>query len=195
MSRKIIILCGSPRKAGNTNRVAAWVEESAAEAGAEVEIIHTARLKYKSSGCIACMECQASDRYECAVEDEAMPLLARLPEADAVVMATPVYWFAPTAQLKVFTDRMFSLIKMNSETGEYVHPMEGKTLALIATGGGDMESGLNCVELTFRTAAAFMNMKFEALLVPQSPTDPADIEKDDSLREHARAFGRRLASG
>ena len=108
--------------------------------------------------------------------------------------ATPVYWFAPSAQLKVFTDRMFSLIKVNPETGDYMHPLEGKTLALVATGGGDLESGLNCVDQTFSTAARFMNMKYENLLIPQTPMDPKDIETDVNLKERVGAFGRSLMS-
>ena len=49
MPRKIVVLCGSPRKKGNTNRVVSWFAEGAGEAGASVEIVDTARLKYRRS--------------------------------------------------------------------------------------------------------------------------------------------------
>jgi multimeric flavodoxin WrbA len=192
MSKKIMILCGSPRKKGNTNRLVAWLAASLDSADAEVEVVDAARLKYKSYGCIACMKCQKSDKYECTVDDEAMPILARMPLFDAIVMATPVYWFAPSAQLKVFADRMFSLIKLDPDSGDTVHPMEGKTLALVATGGGDLESGLNCVDLTFRTAAKFMNMKYERLLVPSTPAVPKEIESNRDLKDRVIALGQQL---
>jgi multimeric flavodoxin WrbA len=190
-----MVLCGSPRKKGNTNRLVTWFTESATEAGASVETIDTTRLDYKNLGCIACMGCRSRDEYECVVDDGARPLLKRIPETDVLVMATPVYWFAPTAQLKVFTDRMFSLVKSNPETGEMSHSLGGKTLALIATAGGDLNDGLNCVDLTFSTAARFLNMKYDSLLVPFAPLAPADIEKDDDLRKRVKDFGRQMAEG
>ena len=45
MSKKIMILSGSPRKNGNTNTVVGWFIEGAREAGAEVELIDAASLK------------------------------------------------------------------------------------------------------------------------------------------------------
>ncbi|MHC4945129.1 MAG: flavodoxin family protein [Planctomycetota bacterium] len=192
MSKKIMILCGSPRRKGNTNRLVRWLTESLEPADATVEVVDAARMKYKTYGCIACMKCQKSDKYECTVEDDAMPILARMPLFDSIVMATPVYWFAPTAQLKVFADRMFSLIKLDPVSGETVHPMGGKTLALIATGGGDLDSGLNCVDLTFSTAAKFMNMHYERLLVPSTPAVPEEIEKNKDLKDRVIALGQQL---
>ena len=193
MSRKIVVLCGSPRKKGNTNRVVSWFAKIAGEAGASVEIVDTARLKYKALGCTSCFKCQMSEKYECTLDDEATPILLRLPLADVIVFATPVYWFAPTAQLKVFSDRMLSLIKLDPGTGDYVHPMKGKSMALIATGGGDLNSGLNCVDLTFRTAAGFMSMDYDALLIPSTGMDAREIENDEALKEQVREFTRKLA--
>lgn len=187
-----MILCGSPRKKGNTNRIVAWLTECLTQSGASPEVVDTTRLDYKTLGCIACMGCQKSDDFVCTLDDEAVPILAQIPEQDLIVVATPVYWFAPTAQIKVFADRMFSLIKLNPETGETVHHMGGKTLALIATGGGDIESGLNCVDMTFSTAAQFMDMRYKRLLVPSSPSEPAAIEEDFDLKDRVITFGHQL---
>jgi len=195
MSQKVLILCGSPRKKGNTNRLAAWFADGAAGSNATVETVDAARLRYKTNGCIACMKCKQSELYECTVEDDAQPVLARMPEFDIIVMATPVYWFSPTAQLKLLMDRMFSLIKTDPATGAYTSPMTGKTLVLLSTAGGDFESGLNAVELTFRTAAKFVEMSYESLLVPNSPADPEDMEQNAALKEQAMALGRRLTAG
>jgi len=189
-----MVLCGSPRKKGNTNRLTKWFINSAAEAGATVETIDTTRLKYKHPGCIACMGCQKSDKYECVIKDEAQPILARIPEMDVLVITTPVYWFASTAQLKVFVDRTFSLLKMDPETMDYIHPLAGKMLALIATGGGDYEGGLNCVDLTFKSGASFLDMDYQSILVPNAPIIPAEIERDLELKERIEAFGKTMAS-
>jgi len=191
MSKNIMIVCGSPRKEGNTNRVVAWVAEAAREAGAEVEIIDAPRLSYGSDGCTGCLSCQRSEGFRCAIDDEASPILARMPEADVIVLASPIYWHGPTAQLKRFTDRMFSLIKFEGETIRT--PLEDTTVAVIGTGGGGMKDGLDLFEQAWKTAAGNLQFHFESLLVPFAPQDPEEIEGNMELREQAAALGRKLA--
>jgi multimeric flavodoxin WrbA len=86
MAKKIMVLIGSPRKNGNTSTIADWFAEGAKAAGAGVEVINITQLKSKFGGCIACMGCQKSDKYECQVQDEVQPVLARMPKADAIGM-------------------------------------------------------------------------------------------------------------
>ena len=191
MARKIMIVCGSPREQGNTNRVVAWVAAAAREAGAEVEIVDAPRLSYGSDGCTGCMGCQRSEEFRCAIDDEASPILARMPEADVIVLASPIYWHGPTAQLKRFTDRMFSLVKFPE--GRPVTPLKDTTLAVIGTGGGGMKDGLDLFEQAWKTAAGNFQFPFESLLVPFAPDDPEKLEQNAELREQAAAFGRKLA--
>jgi len=194
MARRITFLCGSPRKEGNTNRVVAWVAEAARAAAAEVEIIDLPRLDYKTNGCTACMACKRSEEFRCVVDDEASPILARLPESDALVFATPVYWFGPSAQLKVFTDRMASLVKFD-EGGFRTPFKKDTTMVVISTGGGDLDDGLKLVEQTFRQAAQALGFRFESLLVPHAPMDPGELEGREDIRQKAAALGRLLAGG
>ncbi len=194
MGKKITILCGSPRKNGNTNRMVKYVKEGAAENGAEIEIIDIARLNYKVNGCIACMGCQSSEKFECVIKDDASPILKRLPESDVIALATPVYWFGPTAQLKLFLDRTFSLIKIDPETQEPIHNLNCKTFAVIVTGGGDLNGGINLVDQTYKTAVDYLGgMEYKSLLVPFAPMNPEDIEKNTELCNKAREFGKALA--
>ena len=193
MARKILILCGSPRKKGNTNTLVGWVADAARDAGADVEIVDTAWLKYKVNGCIACMGCQKTDKFECVHDDEAAPVLKRIPEADTVVFATPTYFMGPSAQLKLLLDRVFCLVKMNPQDGSMVKAREDQDYAAIATAGGDMNAGLGLVDQTFRGAAAFLAQSYESLLMPQCPHDPAELAADADLRQRATAFGRKLA--
>ena len=193
MSKKILILCGSPRKNGNTNTIVKWVEEGAAGAGAEVECIDTVRLNYKSHGCTACMSCQQSDKFECVIDDDATPILKRMTEYDIIAFATPVYFFGPTAQLKVFTDRMHSLFKFNPETGEFTHNFTGKTLALIATSGGEYDNNLQLLEQVDEGFAKFVGMNYMSLLEPLAPHDTQELLMNKELKEKSIKFGKSLA--
>ncbi len=191
MGKKIVIVCGSPRAEGNTNRVAGWAADAARDAGADVEIINAVRLDYATNGCTACMGCQKIDEYRCVIDDELSPILARLPEADVVVFATPVYWFGPTAQIKLFIDRMFSLVKVHVEP--FSTAFGSTTIALIGTAGGGMEDGLGLLENLFKHAASALHLPFESFLVPTAPHNPEEIEDNVELKENAAAFGRKLA--
>lgn len=192
MAKKIMVLSGSPRKNGNTNTVVGWFAEGAKEAGADVEVIDVTRLKSTHHGCIACMGCQKSDKYECMVKDEVQPVLARFPSADVVVFATPTYFFGPSAQLKSALDRMYSLIKINPKGG-FDHNLGRLTFAVIATAGGGIEPGLKLIEDTFRVVAGFTGAAFESFLVPNASMYNEAMKQDGALKEKAKAFGKQLA--
>jgi len=193
MAKKIMILTGSPRKNGNTNTVATWFAEGAKAAGAEVEIISVPQLKSKFGGCIACMGCQKSDKFECQVEDDVKPVLARMPKADALVFATPTYFFGPSAQIKSIMDRMYSLIKFDSAKGGYVQSIGHVKLGVIATAGGDVQPGLKLIDDTFRTVAGFSGVPYDSLLVAFAPRELGEMKKQNDVREKALAFGRKFA--
>jgi multimeric flavodoxin WrbA len=194
MAKKIMVLIGSPRKNGNTGTVAGWFAEGAKSAGAEVEMIAISQLKSKFGGCIACMGCQKSDKYECQVKDDVQPVLARMPKADAVVFATPTYFFGPSAQTKSVMDRMFSLIKLNPATGGYEKSLSHVKLGVIATAGGGIEPGLKLIDDTFRAVAGFSGVPYDSLLVPFSPRDAGEMQKKNDVKEKAIAFGRKFAA-
>ncbi len=194
MSRKkIVILCGSPRRAGNTRTLAEWAAEGARKAGADVELIDLTGLRYAAHGCTSCYGCQKIPEYRCVLKDEASELLARLPAADALVIATPVYFFGPSAQMKVFLDRCFSLARFDEE-GNATSALKGKAIALIASAGGEMDEGLRIVEETYRMFAEFVGGPYSSFLAPRAPMEEGALARDAILKEKATAFGETLAS-
>lgn len=74
-----------------------WFAEGARSKGAQVEIVRTAFLKVKVNGCTSCRACQRLDKYECVINDEAKPVLAKMARVDVIVMATPLYFFGASA--------------------------------------------------------------------------------------------------
>jgi multimeric flavodoxin WrbA len=192
--KKIMILCGSPRPKGNTHTLADWAADGAKSAGAEVERIDVTRLRYASHGCTSCYGCQKIKAYRCVLKDEASELLARIPEVNAVVIATPIYFFGPSAQTKVLLDRAYSLFKFDMKTGEIRTALKGISIGVIASAGGDAGQGLKAVEDTYRALSSFVGGAFFSLLVPEAPHEAGELSRDNALREKATAFGRALAS-
>jgi len=193
MGKKIMFVCGSPRKKGNTNTIVKWIAKGAKEAGAELEIIDAASLNYKTNGCTACMGCKKSDKYECVINDDAKPLLAKIPEKDVLIFATPVYFFGPSAQLKLFLDRMYSLFKIDAKTGEFIHPLKGLKMVLVATSGGPRESCLEPLERSFSEIARLSGLEFESFMEPFAPFESKELQKNEELKQKAIGFGKKLA--
>lgn len=191
MNRKIMIITGSPRKDGNTNTVAKWVAFGAREHDAEVEFVDAARLNYKTNGCTACMGCQESDDYRCIIKDEASEIIARVPDQDIVVFASPVFFFNFNAQTKLIMDRMYSLIKFRN--GQIIHRLNNTEFALIGTAGGDIGSGLDILEATMKKITGFFGKIPKCLLVPNTPHELGEIAMNIELKEKAVAFGAELA--
>jgi len=114
MPKKILVISGSPKKDGNTAALMEWFCEGCRVGNAQIEIAHAAYLKCKVPGCTSCRECQQIEEYRCIIDDEVSLLLQKMPHADIIVMATPLYFFSASAQLKIVIDRMFSLYKWDN---------------------------------------------------------------------------------
>ncbi|MBU1735223.1 MAG: flavodoxin family protein [Verrucomicrobia bacterium] len=190
MNKEILILSGSPKKDGNTATLVDWFAEGARSKGARVEIVRTAFLKYKSSGCTSCRACQKLAGYECVINDEARPVLAKMAKVDVIVMATPLYFFGASAQLKRVFDRMFSLYKWDNKAGTMQTPLKGKTLVLMASAFEDV--GLDALSKPFALTAKYTGMKFASLLVPNAGVS-GDIKNKPGMRRKAMELGKKVA--
>src|SRR5271157_2504162 len=177
MNKSVLIVNGSPKKNGNTAALIEWFSEGAISAGARVEIVQAAFLKYKSSGCVSCRKCQAVREYECSIDDDAKEVLKKMAKADIIVMATPLYFYGPSSQLKQIFDRMFSLYKWDNEAGTMKTPLKGKTLLLLASAYEDI--GLDALEKPFKLTADYTGMKFASLLVPNAGVSGAVKNRED----------------
>ncbi len=101
MSKKILILSGSPRREGNSDLLCDEFARGAAESGHEVEKI---RVAEKNIGyCRACYACRESGK--CVINDDMEEVLQKMIDADVIVLASPVYFYSIDAQLKAVIDR------------------------------------------------------------------------------------------
>lgn len=190
MAKKIIVINGSPKKNGNTAALIEWFSEGCREKGAQVEVAYAAGLKLKAAGCTSCRKCQARKEYACVIDDDVQGVLAQMLAADVIVMATPLYFFSASAQLKVVMDRMFALYKWDNSAGTFSSPLEGKTFVLL--GSAYEKMGLDALRKPFSLTAEYTGMRFESLLVPDAGAS-GEIRKKPGVRPKAAALGRRVA--
>jgi putative NADPH-quinone reductase len=99
---KVLPIDGSPRAGGNSQRLLEAAVEGAREAGAEVlEALRPADLRL--APCRGCDRCQREGA--CVLHDDGPAVLLRLGEADALLLAAPIYFSGLPAQLKALVDR------------------------------------------------------------------------------------------
>lgn len=102
MSKKVLILSGSPRKGGNSDLLCDEFIRGAKEAGNETEKIRVATKKV--APCIGCYFC-SDNGGKCVYDDDMAEILQKMIDADVIVLASPVYFYSIDAQLKAVIDR------------------------------------------------------------------------------------------
>ena len=98
---KVLMISSSPRKDGNSEILCERFAKGASEAGHEVE---TLLLRNKDiAPCRACYGCM--ETHTCAIQDDMKEVFQKLKAADVIVLASPVYFYSVSAQLKAMIDR------------------------------------------------------------------------------------------
>jgi multimeric flavodoxin WrbA len=103
----VIAINGSPRKKWNTATLLTHALEGAAKAGAQTELVHLYDVDFKGcTSCFACKKIGGKSYGRCAMKDGLTPLLARIAQADALLVGTPVYFHAETGEMRSFLERL-----------------------------------------------------------------------------------------
>ena len=103
--KNVCIISSSPRKNGNSDQLAHEFEKGALEAGNEVHFISLREKKIHY--CIACDYCR-SHGGTCVQKDDMQEINEILKKADVLVLATPVYYYNVSAQMKTLIDRTYA---------------------------------------------------------------------------------------
>ncbi len=99
--KKVLVLSASPRRGGNSDILCDQFVRGAQDAGHAVEKVF---LRDRNIGyCLGCGVCNRT--HQCVQKDDMKEILDKMVEADIIVMATPVYFYAMDGQMKTFIDR------------------------------------------------------------------------------------------
>ena len=107
MTKKVIVLNGSPRKNFNTAKMLKEAQKGAEQAGAEVEYFNL--YDYNFLGCKSCFACQrkgSTINNVCAIKDDIRPILKKCVQSNAIIIGSPVYFSYPTGVFRSFVERL-----------------------------------------------------------------------------------------
>ena len=125
---KLVCVHGSPRKAGNSSKIADHLCASIQAKGYTVKSYFLNNLRY--IGCQGCMGCKGISEI-CVLHDDLTEILSEVKSADVIVLASPIYFGDLSAQMKGFIDRTYSYL-----TTDYKSRLQpGKKLVMILSQG------------------------------------------------------------
>ena len=131
MGKKIIVLNGSPRKNGNTSALVKAFREGAESAGHTVTEFWLGGMKI--NGCRGCCAGGKNPESPCVQKDDMEQIYPAYKEADVVVLASPLYYWTISGQLKCAFDRLFAVAECDPS---YTNPRKESALLMAAEGNG-----------------------------------------------------------
>ena len=110
---KIVAFCGSPRVKGNTRQLVEEFASHGKTVGLETEIIDV--FPDKISPCTGCMGCLKNQDRKCVIKTDSLnEWVAKVTEADGVIIASPTYFANVTAEIKALVDRFGMVARCNN---------------------------------------------------------------------------------
>ncbi|MFR5667705.1 MAG: flavodoxin family protein [Enterocloster bolteae] len=180
MSKKIVVITGSPRKNGNSIAMTEAFIQAAENNGHRVTRFDAAMLNV--GGCHACETCFKTGKA-CSFDDDFNTIAPAILEADTIVFTMPVYWYSIPAQIKCVIDKMFSFCVAGKD-------ISGKECCLIACCEENDKSVLDGVRTPIERSAALLKWSMAGEVLIPGVLNVGDIEKTDGCAQAVRLAGK-----
>lgn len=168
---KVVVLVGSMRKYGNTDLLARAFTEGANKNNA-VDIVSVA--DYKVNPCIGCNSCFTRKDNKCFQNDDMDVIYEKLRTADIVVIASPVYFYGISAELKAIIDRLHTPMR---------NEFRIKKLALLLVGAASLPNLFDPIKLQYQLVLDFFHLENIGMVLVRGVKDKGDIEGNEALKE------------
>ncbi|MFQ5827357.1 MAG: flavodoxin family protein [Dehalococcoidia bacterium] len=175
---EVLGICGSPRKGGNTELLLAEALASAASAGADTKLFTVFDKEIKPcDGCGACLR-----ERDCHIQDDMQPLYTRLQAADGIIVASPVYFWSVTGQVKVILDRLYGYYRTGG--------LSNKVGGVVVVGGTQGHTEVRNLLYAFFA----QNHMAIADFVSGFASRKGDIKRDRHAMAAAKLLGQKVVS-
>lgn len=170
MSR-IAVLIGSPRKGGNTETLAQSFIEGAKK-NHDVEVISVSRTKI--NGCTGCNYCYKDSDHRCVQKDGMQEVYEKLAHAEIIVIATPVFFYGVSSQLKCLIDRLHNPIRNGFKV---------KKLALLAVAADTIPTVFDSMMAMYTSVLRYFSLEDGGVITVPGVEKRGDIIGNHALKE------------
>lgn len=184
----VCILFGSPRLHGNTAELLKPFSEELASLGVHTDLFRLAEMDVRS--CKGCYHCQdVPDVYGCFQQDDMQKVAESIQKSDLIVLATPIYIWYCTPELKCALDRFYGFAKFyRSASGNLV---KGKRVCILATHGYDAAYAADPFVIGVQRMCAHYGMRYDGMYSVRDVDDLASFQTkqaESGAREFARCL-------
>lgn len=182
---KVVAFNGSARRDGNTAILVRRVLEELEKEGIETELVQLAGERIR--GCTACRGCVAKKDRRCTVDDDVVnECIARMIEADGIILASPTYFADVSAEMKALIDRAGFVARAN---GGLFRRKVGAAVVAVRRAGAihafDSINHLFFISEMVVPGSSYWNLGFGYA--------PGDVEADAEGMETMRVLGSNMA--
>jgi multimeric flavodoxin WrbA len=182
---RVLAINGSPRRNGNTHSLVQQVFAPLQEAGIDTELIHLGGQAVR--GCTACCRCAELQNGTCVLTDDPVNgIIAKMVEADGILLASPTYFSDVTAEMKALIDRAGFVSIQN---GRLLAHKVGAAVVAVRRGGGihvfDTINHFFQINRMFVVGSTYWNLGYGL--------EPGDVDRDEEGMANMTALGESMA--
>lgn len=183
----VLGIAGSPRKGGNTQILLNRALLGAAAEKAQTKLLIVSELSF--SGCTECGDC--AETGECSIQDDMVRIYVEVAKADAVIVASPIFFGHLPAQMKKVIDR-FQAWWVAKYVLSSPHVEKKRPGAFVCVGAMKRTDYFECVKKTIRAFFATAGLNYEADFFRNGIDEKGAILKDKAALEEAFQIGQQL---
>jgi multimeric flavodoxin WrbA len=176
---KVLGLVGSPRRGGNTDLLVSATLYGAGSASHEIEKVYLYDVNVMP--CVDCRGCKKGT-FECVLKDGMKQLYPKLEEADAVIFGTPLYWYGPTAKMKLMLDRLRPYVVSKKLKGK-------KALLMVPSEEG--ADACRCLVCMFELSFGYLEMDIAGKILAQA-AEKSEVKNHPKILDEAFRMGKTL---
>lgn len=175
----ILIITGSPRKGGNTDLLAEAFAKGTSQ-NHSVEVVSVRDIQVNP--CVGCNACFNSGNHICVQKDNMHEIYKKMASADILVIASPVYFYGLSAQLKAVIDRLHNPIRDTFHI---------KKMVLLLVGASNLPKLFDSILTQYQLCLKFFNIEDAGKVLVRGVKEKGDIRNTDAL-ERAFELGRTI---
>lgn len=180
MSKKIIVITGSPRKNGNSAALTAAFIDTVTANGHTVTRFDAANMNV--GGCRACDTCYKTGKA-CTFDDDFNTVAPAIEAAGVIIFTAPVYWYTFPASIKAIIDKMYS-IEAKKDTS-------GKSCGLISCCADQPMNTFDGIRFAYQKTIELMKWQPIGEVLVSGVSKPGDIKLTDGI-EQAKALANKI---
>jgi multimeric flavodoxin WrbA len=188
---KLLVLLGSPRKGGNSETLARQVAGAVEQSGGTVEYKRLNELSIRP--CQGCGGCEKTG--DCVIKDDMTEIYQAVDEADRILLVSPVYFYALSAQCKTCGDRFQARWSRKYLLQQRIRQDEGRKGYLLSASATKGPKIFECSILTARYIFDAMDVQYGGEFLVKGVDKRKAILQFPEEMAKAEQFGKDMAAG